>query len=728
MDDTARRNTDEEQDQDKGQDEDQEALQEAHPTRRALLLLLQLVALCAFAVAQPILDVFGKSPETFLFRGADNTEIIAFALVVALVPPLALWGVALLSRFFGSHVQSVVVAIIVGGLVALIAMNVGKKAVGIHGVPLVVFAVVVGVLAALLYGRTEVFRTFLEFAAIAPVVFVGLFLFSSPVSHLLGAGGSSGAASIGTSTAPVVVVYLDELPTGSLIDRTGAINRKLFPNFAALADSSTWYRNFTADELFTEQALPASVTGDFVTDRQKVPQWKDFPNNLFSLLGSSHEMHVEEAVSQLCAPSLCPTTGGASEGGFSALLDDASSTWRTIVSPNDKQTNIAATFTEETSESESASKFTDAQVFHNRRRDPSNQPKRLQTFLSGLHRSNRPTLSFLHLLLPHQPWRFFPDGVQYAAEGEDPPSGADNFWQWRSDPSPIELTRRRHLMQVQYVDRLLGEVISKLKRIGEYDKSLVVVTGDAGEVNFQPGQLIRGVSQQNLADVMWTPLFIKAPGQQVGKVDDINTQQVDLLPTMAAMLHVKIPWHTDGSSVLGDPRRGPEKSVKIYANPPFQPKPTRTFRIDTAQGLAQIRSEAFAPLDPNDPPGSWLIHGGPEPQLIGQPVARVTQSFGLSAVLRDRGAFANVKDPTTSVPAYVAGSLEGVRANDHPLVVVAANGKIAGVSTTFDDRGVANSFAALVPDTYFKKGANELGIYVLRTNGAGWALEPVSHQ
>ena len=43
---------------------------------------LELVTLWSFAAAQPLLDVFGRSPETFVFRGADRWTIVGFAVVV----------------------------------------------------------------------------------------------------------------------------------------------------------------------------------------------------------------------------------------------------------------------------------------------------------------------------------------------------------------------------------------------------------------------------------------------------------------------------------------------------------------------------------------------------------------------------------------------------------------------------------------------------------------------
>src|SRR5688572_22339847 len=53
--------------------------------------LLALLGATGVAITQPLLDVFGKSPETFIFRHAHREDLVVFALFVALVPPLVVW-------------------------------------------------------------------------------------------------------------------------------------------------------------------------------------------------------------------------------------------------------------------------------------------------------------------------------------------------------------------------------------------------------------------------------------------------------------------------------------------------------------------------------------------------------------------------------------------------------------------------------------------------------------
>lgn len=53
----------------------------------------------------------------------------------------------------------------------------------------------------------------------------------------------------------VVMIVLDEAPLSPIRRTVGTINRKRFPGFAALADTSTWYRNMLGTDGEQSQAL-----------------------------------------------------------------------------------------------------------------------------------------------------------------------------------------------------------------------------------------------------------------------------------------------------------------------------------------------------------------------------------------------------------------------------------------------------------------------------------------
>ena len=52
-----------------------------------------------------------------------------------------------------------------------------------------------------------------------------------------------------------------------------------------------------------------------------------------------------------------------------------------------------------------------------------------------------------------------------------------------------------------------------------------------------------------MPEIMWSPFIMKAPGQTEARVDDANVQSIDVLPTLASLIGVEIPWQVDGLDV-----------------------------------------------------------------------------------------------------------------------------------------------------------------------------------
>ena len=60
---------------------------------------------------------------------------------------------------------------------------------------------------------------------------------------------------------PVVLVIFDEFAMSSIMTERGTIDAVRYPNFGALARSSTWHRNATTVHDYTFWAVPAILTG-----------------------------------------------------------------------------------------------------------------------------------------------------------------------------------------------------------------------------------------------------------------------------------------------------------------------------------------------------------------------------------------------------------------------------------------------------------------------------------
>ena len=265
----------------------------------------QLLAVSGFALAQPLFDILGKNAEFFAARASTPGDILLFTLVVTFVPALGLLlvelGVGAVSRPAGYAVHLVFLAF----FGALFGVHALKRA-GLSGTTvLIAGAVLIGLAVALAVWRAAAARWFLTVLAAAPVVFLAVFLFGTPVQHLVfpNADARAAAAYVRHPT-PVVFLLFDELPTITLEDENGNIDARRFPNFARLAQSSLWFRNMTTVSSNTTTAVPALLTGKLPA-KGSLPVFQDHPNNLFTLLGRRYRMHVVETQTQLCPSRLC---------------------------------------------------------------------------------------------------------------------------------------------------------------------------------------------------------------------------------------------------------------------------------------------------------------------------------------------------------------------------------------------------------------------------------------
>jgi hypothetical protein len=687
--------------------------------------LLELFVLCGFVVAQPLFDVAGRSPEFFLYRRAGATDILLLVALAVLGPPVVLWTGEALVGLAGRGLRRAAHLAVVAGLLLLLTIEIAKRLVTVRGVPLLLLGVAGGLVGAVVYTRSAAVRLWLRYATPAPLVFALLFMTVSPVGKLVVAGDQHAAstsvvASAGARPPVVVVVFFDEFPMRSLLDSRGRIDRRLYPNFSRFAGDATWYRNATGIGPFTPYAVPAMLTGRYPSRRDVAPTYTEHPGNLFTLLAGSYDVRASESVTQLCPPRVC-TALADSRGatGWRALGPDLAGVWAKIVSPGHVDEDPTAQFSEDTigdrSRAAGAKPLKPTFRFDQLR---ANQPARFDDFLDQLKASDRPTMHFLHILLPHQPFRFLPSGARYTY----PPIqfGYDRGKGWTSQPGPVQLAVQRHLLQLAYTDRLVGEIVQRLKTQGLYDKALLVITADHGN-SFTSGHAQRLLQNGNAHELLWVPLFIKTPHQRVPKVDDRNWEHVDLVPTIADILQVKLPWPVDGVSAMGPAR---SRRVKYFFN-----KPTERLEVDGPRNQAlalQGITDRFARPQHGV---EGLFQVGPYADLVGRRPEAVGlgASSGLAARLEPHeNENLKVVDLTSgTVPALVTGALTGPLPAVPVPLAVAVNGTIGAVGPTFTQDATPQTFAMVVSDRLFQPGTNRVQLYRVERARAGTTLHPV---
>ena len=682
-------------------------MQDAQSAGRTLLVAwAHLAVLWSFAFVQPLLDVLGDAPEFFVARGNTRADIIILALLTAFVPPTLLVGVeALLVR--APRVRHAFHLALVAGLAAVIVLQaVEELAPGSSAAVAIAISAVAGVLGAAIYARIAGIRSFLTALTPAPVVFVAIFLLISPTSELvLPQDSVSAEGGSGGSGAPVVMVVLDELSGSSLLDERLRIDRERLPGFAALAAQSTWYRNATTVDYATPRAVPAILTGTYPSD-SSVPVAADHPRNLFTLLGDRYRLRVSESVTALCPEQLCRRDREPLADRLDSLVDDLSVVSLHLLAPKDLEDglpDVDATFEGFRSGGADAAKSAGADDASPPAGGPGNRADQFEGFLSGIRNGPTPALDFVHVTLPHVPWQYLPSGQQYPVDVSRIPGLEDQAWV--RDRFPALQGYQRYLLQLEYTDRLLERLIARLRRVGLWNRALVVVAADHG-VSFHPGRPRRLPTASTLAEIANVPLFVKAPGQERGRMDDSPARTVDILPTIADHLGLRPGWRFGGRSLRGGAPGRDE--VSVLAGDRFTagiPAFERARRAEVTRRTALFGSGA----DPFALGSDSRLDGL---RAAGLPAGR---GSGGRVELDNTGLLAEVDPAGRTLPVFLTGRLSGPLEAGARLAV-AINGTVRATVTAYADQGELR-LSALVPPDSLRKGANEVAVY--RVTGAG---------
>jgi hypothetical protein len=205
------------------------------------------------------------SNHTFLkgLRIQRSSVLIAMFLLCVVCPTI-LVCMELAVRAFHRGLRQWLHNVLIAFLLVLFVLPLLSRVRFLPGPVLVMVALAIGAFGALLLRRFAWTRLLVSAACPAIIAFPGWLLFYSPVSLELFWKSRPMQVSVGNA-APVVLVVFDEFYVGWLLDDRNEINADRFPNFAALGQQATWFRNATAVHPFTAFAVPAILTGEYQT-------------------------------------------------------------------------------------------------------------------------------------------------------------------------------------------------------------------------------------------------------------------------------------------------------------------------------------------------------------------------------------------------------------------------------------------------------------------------------
>ena len=289
--------------------------------------------------------------------------------------------------------------------------------------------------------------------------------------------------------------------------------------------------------------------------------------------------------------------------------------------------------------------------------------------------------------------------------------------------------RAQHLLQVQVADVWIGRIIARLRSVGAFDDAMVVVTADHG-ISFRFGEPHRSPSSGNLTDVMWTPLFIKYPGQSAGTIDDRPAESVDIVPTIAAVVGAG-GWNFDGRSLLGPPRRSPMRRLYFgYKSPTRTPKDLspprgRLYRtIDGRPHFAEVlRSRAAAP---GLSASLRIFATGPFGSLVGRPAEPLESRAAAkeTLLLPKLGALRSARENGRRLPwVWDAGVLTRIAAAQE--IAITLDGRVVAVAPTTAPLGGRAELSFLVPPALVRGTHHTVHAFVVHGDSAHPRLQPI---
>ena len=507
-----------------------------------------IVAVISLGISWPILETIGGSPPFFLARDATRLDVVATAVCLGLVLPMLAGSVALLPGRWGRLGGFVLMGLGAAGVVGTFLRSVGSASTAVW---ILAVALAVPFLSRSLGAWLSV-RRMLRLLAWSPTVVTLAFLVFTPSGRLAWASGDPPPPQpvVVETEGPAIVLILDELSTTTLMAADGTIRSKWFPNFAALAEDGTWFRRATAVHTSTDQAVPAMLTGSFPT-QETYPTAEQHPHNLLRRLSTQRQVRSYEAVTKLCDDRRCagfvPRPPGSAR--LALLVSDlAVLTARQVLPPalGQQASRVEANWA-----NFGVLAINEAIV------TPADITTRLVDLVTST--ASESTVYFTHVLLPHQPWVYLPDGSQYELAG-DSETGLGGY----AGRAASEVALQRHILQTMFVDSVIGDLMEAIDNLGYYESTTVLVVADHG-VAFSERGAIRLVDSSTVAEVGFVPFILKSPGVEAGLVDDYPATVIDVTPTLLEVLGDDPPMAIDGISLVGAERPERPRSEMVVA-------------------------------------------------------------------------------------------------------------------------------------------------------------------
>jgi arylsulfatase A-like enzyme len=170
-------------------------------------------------------------------------------------------------------------------------------------------------------------------------------------------------------------------------------------------------------------------------------------------------------------------------------------------------------------------------------------------------KKDQPWFLYLGLIDTHVTWRAkspwiekYDPGYKGKYETQYGDDGRGGFGKNLTDKEKDHI-RAIYDSNVSYQDDLLGKLVEKLQSWGIYDDTMIVVTADHGDEQWEDGDRVGHAGSQR-ETVVHVPLLIHYPPMFPAVKVNAGTEGIDIVPTFADVLGVPMDAGWQGTSLL----------------------------------------------------------------------------------------------------------------------------------------------------------------------------------
>jgi hypothetical protein len=465
-----------------------------------------------------------------------------------------------------------------------------------------------------------------------------------------------------------------------------------------------------------------------------LPRHHDYPENLFSLLQGHYALNVVEPVTALLRESGSSSTESGSgwlRGGplrvlsedmvvvflhftlpepYARVLPSIDATWGGFVERSAEESNV-----EDIANAALPTLGSDAEKAQARKVQTDNVLEHMwsdrrglvRSFVSSIDAEPPETLHFLHILLPHRPSRYLPSGRAYRGDSVVGVHEGEGDKQWVGPQFLVDRLHQAHLLQIGFVDTLVGQTIDRMKEAGIYDDSLLIVLADHG-LSFQAGVSNRRPGPENAGAIAFVPLFVKYPNQREGLRDDTNVETVDVLPTIVDVLGAETSWEFDGRSLI-DPQARVRPTKRLASVDDDVLEYSEREYLEVRREALESRRRKFSLDDPR----SDLFSYGPGLDLIGRPVAELGKPANCVASSAQLEQLRQVNLRLGQLQVHIDGTVRCRGVDPTSLyVVVSVGGVVAGVTQPYPFRS-KTAFDLILSEKVLRHGTNDIRMFLV---------------